>query len=44
MVPRFRATWSAAALAAAHPPRLRHPNKQVVQAVACPALPQHSLA
>ena len=37
MVPRFRATWAAAALATAHPPRLRHPNKLVVQSVACPA-------
>jgi hypothetical protein len=34
--PLDRATFDAAELMAAHPPRLRHPNKQAVFEIACP--------
>ncbi len=39
--PIERETWGAADLAAAHPPQLRHPNKQVVFDVACPPGSRH---
>lgn len=32
----FRASWDAAELTARHPPVFKHPNKRVVQEVACP--------
>lgn len=33
MTPRFRASWPAAGLVAAYPPRFTHPNKQLVYAI-----------